>query len=177
MIPGGIVYPQTTCIIGPGTVIDPDVLWSEINMLQDCGILGIEFRLKISGRAHVILPYHKDLDELHEKMKEHPVVLRYFHPTGTETLVCEIGADGEAFGYQVINGDWNASEFGYLNIDEIKNIPEMEIDYHFPENMSIERWLYTQSPEHFREYAIYLSSLHKKLLCRLLRRRRLPRLI
>ena len=61
--------------------------------------------------------------------------------------------NGEAFGYQVINGDWNASEFGYLNIDEIKNIPGMEIDYHFPENMSIERWLYTQSPEHFREYA------------------------
>ena len=29
----------------------------------------------------------------------------------------------------------------------------MEIDYHFPENMSIERWLYTQSPEHFRQYA------------------------
>lgn len=73
LVPGGIVYPQTTCIIGPGTVIDPDVLWSEIQMLKNCGISDIEFRLKISGRAHVILPYHKDLDELHEKMKEHPV--------------------------------------------------------------------------------------------------------
>lgn len=73
LIPGGIAYPDTTCIIGPGVVIDPEVLWSEMKMLDEHGISGIESRLKISGRAHVILPYHKDLDELHEKMKEHPV--------------------------------------------------------------------------------------------------------
>lgn len=73
LVPGGIVYPQTTCIIGPGTVVDPDVLCSEIAMLENCGIPDVKSRLKISGRTHVILPYHKDLDELHEKMKEHPV--------------------------------------------------------------------------------------------------------
>ena len=73
LIPGGIVYPQTTCIIGPGVVIDPEVLVSEINMLKSCNISDINHRLKISGRAHVILPYHKDLDELHESLKENPV--------------------------------------------------------------------------------------------------------
>ena len=67
LVPGGIVYPQTTCIIGPGVVIDPEVLVSEINMLKSCNISDINHRLKISGRAHVILPYHKDLDELHER--------------------------------------------------------------------------------------------------------------
>lgn len=73
LVPGGIVYPQTTCIIGPGVVIDPEVLVSEINMLKSCNISDINHRLKISGRAHVILPYHKDLDELHERLKENPV--------------------------------------------------------------------------------------------------------
>lgn len=73
LIPGGIVYPQTTCIIGPGVVIDPDVLISEINLLKKHGVPSIEKRLKISGRAHVIMPYHKDLDVLYEKLKENPV--------------------------------------------------------------------------------------------------------
>ena len=73
LIPGGIVYLRTTCIIGPGVVVSPEVLLSEIKMLEENGVPGIDSRLKISGRTHVILPYHKDLDELHEKMKENPV--------------------------------------------------------------------------------------------------------
>ena len=85
--------------------------------------------------------------------KQHPVVIRYFHPSGTESLVCEVGEDGEAFGYQVLNGDWENGEFGYLDLYEILRTPRMEVDYHFPENMSIERWLYHQEPEHFKEYA------------------------
>ena len=127
----------------------PEQLFTTLDLLEG------EERSFFAGKIKEIATAIEKAPKIYETdgMKEHPVVLRYFHPTGTETLVCEIGADGEAFGYQVINGDWNASEFGYLNIDEIKNIPGMEIDYHFPENMSIERWLYTQSPEHFREYA------------------------
>ena len=127
----------------------PEQLFTTLDLLEG------EERSFFAGKIKEIATAIESAPKIYETdgMKEHPVVLRYFHPTGTETLVCEIGADGEAFGYQVINGDWNASEFGYLNIDEIKNIPGMEIDYHFPENMSIERWLYTQSPEHFREYA------------------------
>ena len=73
LIPGGIVYPDTTCIIGPGTVIDPELLLAEIEMLKEHGIQDIDTRLKISGRAHVVFPYHKDLDELHEKVKKNPV--------------------------------------------------------------------------------------------------------
>ena len=73
LIPGGIVYPQTTCIIGPGVVIDPEVLLSEIELLKKAGVPNIYNRLKISGKAHVILPYHKDLDELYEKLKNNPI--------------------------------------------------------------------------------------------------------
>lgn len=72
LVPGGIVYPETTCIIGPGVVLDLEVLLSEIDLLKSNGI-NLDNRLKISGRAHVILPYHKDLDVLHEKIKNKPV--------------------------------------------------------------------------------------------------------
>ncbi len=127
----------------------PEQLFTTLDLLA--GEEGSFFAGKIKEIATAIESAPKIYET--DGMKEHPVILRYFHPTGTETLVCEIGADGEAFGYQVINGDWVNSEFEYLDINEIKSIPGMEIDYHFPENMSIERWLYTQSPEHFRQYA------------------------
>lgn len=73
LVPGGIVYPQTTCLIGQGTVIDPIVLLDEIKQLEEIGIPNVRERLKISGRAHVVFPYHKYLDELHEMMKENPI--------------------------------------------------------------------------------------------------------
>lgn len=73
LIPGGIIYPNTICIIGPGVVLDLDVLLSEIELLNNTGILNIDSRLKISGRAHVILPYHKELDVLYENFKKYPV--------------------------------------------------------------------------------------------------------
>ena len=73
LVPGGIVYPNTTCIIGPGVVLDLEVLLSEIELLKKAGIPNVEERLKISGRTHVIFPYHKELDVLYENFKKHPV--------------------------------------------------------------------------------------------------------
>ena len=73
LIPGGIVYPQTTCLIGQGVVIDPNELINEIKLLEDMGVPKVKERLRISGRAHLVLPYHKNLDELYERLKEKPV--------------------------------------------------------------------------------------------------------
>lgn len=73
LVPGGITYPNKIGIIGPGTVIDPKVLLDEITLLKNSGVTDIEERLKISGRAHVVFPWHKNLDELHEKVKENPI--------------------------------------------------------------------------------------------------------
>lgn len=73
LVPGGIVYPQTTCIIGPGTVIDPLTLVEEINLLEESGIPNVRSRIKISGRAHVVFEYHEALDALYEKLKANPV--------------------------------------------------------------------------------------------------------
>ena len=85
-------------------------------------------------------------------MEQHPVVLRYFHPTGTETLVTEIGDDGEAFGFQCLSGDYQNAEWGYLDLNETVSTPLMEMDYHVPEGMSVERWLYQEEPDMFPEY-------------------------
>ena len=67
LIPSGILYKNTTCVIGNGVVIDPAVILSEIADLQSKGV--DTSHLKIDARAHVILPYHLVLDELSEKAR------------------------------------------------------------------------------------------------------------
>ncbi len=67
LTPSGILYPKADCIISNGCVVDPKVLMNEIDGLRKRGI-DIS-RLKIDSRAHVILPYHIELDGLSESAK------------------------------------------------------------------------------------------------------------
>jgi len=67
LIPSGVLHPHTVNVIGPGVVIDPCVLCHELESLQQSGTLLSPQRLKISDRAHVIMPYHKQLDLLREQ--------------------------------------------------------------------------------------------------------------
>jgi len=60
LIPSGIMYPDVVPVIGNGCVIDPEVLLKEMKTLEDQGIS--TKRLLISTNAHLIMPYHKDLD-------------------------------------------------------------------------------------------------------------------
>jgi len=64
LIPSGILCPNTTCVIGNGVVVDPAILIQELDDLEEKGIR-TDFLL-ISGRAQVIMPYHRRLDELEE---------------------------------------------------------------------------------------------------------------
>lgn len=64
LLPSGILYNGKTCLIGNGVVIDPGVLLKEIKGVQARGI--DTSGLKISNRAHVIMPYHRLLDEAEE---------------------------------------------------------------------------------------------------------------
>ena len=64
LIPSGILYKNTSCLIGSGTVVDPKILLKEIDMLIDNGI-DIS-GLKISSTSHVTMPYHRILDEAME---------------------------------------------------------------------------------------------------------------
>jgi adenylosuccinate synthase len=69
LIPSGILYPDTRCLIGNGVVVDPEVLLEEIEGLERRGIVVNPRRLGISERAHLIMPYHKAIDVAREKAK------------------------------------------------------------------------------------------------------------
>jgi len=67
LVPSGILYPNTTCIIGNGVVVDPKGLIQEMDELQSKGI--DVSRLYISERAHVVMPYHFLLDRMEEEAR------------------------------------------------------------------------------------------------------------
>lgn len=67
LIPSGILYPNTQCLIGAGVVIDPKVVLEEIDGLKSRGITCEN--LKIDPRAHIIMPWHIRLDGLSEKLR------------------------------------------------------------------------------------------------------------
>ncbi len=65
LIPSGILHPGVVCIIGNGVVIDPQALFKEVDELGRMGI-DVNGRLLVSEKAHLILPYHRELDVLSE---------------------------------------------------------------------------------------------------------------
>ncbi|GAA1404810.1 adenylosuccinate synthase [Kitasatospora putterlickiae] len=65
LLPSGILSPNVTPVIGNGVVIDPGVLLSELNGLNERGI--DTSKLLISGNAHLITPYHRTLDKVTER--------------------------------------------------------------------------------------------------------------
>ncbi len=67
LIPSGILYPSTECIIGSGTVIDPKVLLDELDQLKKLGISSEN--LLISETAHVTMPYHRMIDAAAEEQR------------------------------------------------------------------------------------------------------------
>jgi adenylosuccinate synthase len=65
LIPSGILHAGITCIIGNGVVVDPTALFAEVDKLAGMGI-DVAGRLLVSDKAHLILPYHRELDVLAE---------------------------------------------------------------------------------------------------------------
>ncbi|MFA7288870.1 MAG: adenylosuccinate synthase [Melioribacteraceae bacterium] len=65
LVPSGILREDVKCVIGNGVVIDPQALLDEIQFLESSGI-NTKGRLFISHNAHLIMPYHKLLDQINE---------------------------------------------------------------------------------------------------------------
>jgi adenylosuccinate synthase len=65
LIPTGILYPHCTPVIGPGVVVNPQVLLEEMSSLAGRGV--DMSRLMLSGNAHLIMPYHLELDKVTER--------------------------------------------------------------------------------------------------------------
>ena len=66
LVPSGILHEDSRCVIGNGVVIDPEVLVQELDALIARGVSITPERLAISANAHVILPYHRRLDQCRE---------------------------------------------------------------------------------------------------------------
>jgi len=72
LVPSGILHPKKICCIGNGVVIDPKVLKQELNDLKKNRI-DFSKRFKISSQAHLIMPYHKNLDQLREAKRKNKI--------------------------------------------------------------------------------------------------------
>jgi adenylosuccinate synthase len=65
LVPTGVLYPHCTPVIGPGVVVDPEILIEELDTLESRGI--DTSRLLLSNNAHLIMPYHLELDRVTER--------------------------------------------------------------------------------------------------------------
>jgi adenylosuccinate synthase len=69
LIPSGALHDQKLCIIGNGVVVDPEALIDEIAALKNRGHLKDDSLLQISDQAHMIMPYHKLIDQARERLR------------------------------------------------------------------------------------------------------------
>jgi adenylosuccinate synthase len=79
-IPSGILHAGAKCVVGNGVVLDPETFFAELDELGGQGI-DVSGRLFISDRAHVVLPYHKLLDQASEKQQQIGTTGRGIGPT------------------------------------------------------------------------------------------------
>jgi len=68
LIPSGILHPETRCVLGNGMVVAPPALFAELERLEEAGVRS-DGRLFVSDRAHVILPWHVELDRAREEAR------------------------------------------------------------------------------------------------------------
>lgn len=67
LLPSGIIHPDKICVLGNGMVIDPKAFFEEVDQIKEKGIEVTPERLKVSSRAHLIMPYHRALDHTSEE--------------------------------------------------------------------------------------------------------------
>ena len=72
LVPSGIIYPDTTVILGSGMVIDPEALFYELQELAEMGV-SWEGRVLISDRAHLVLPSHREEDVSRDADRTRPI--------------------------------------------------------------------------------------------------------
>jgi adenylosuccinate synthase len=105
LVPSGILNPNVTCVMGGGMAINPGNLLKEMDALAERGVDVNAFRLKLSGRAHLVLPYHIALDGAAERSlgeKKIGTTVRGIGPTYADKssrrgIRAQAMADPEAF--------------------------------------------------------------------------------
>ncbi len=67
LLPSGVIHPDKICVLGNGMVIDPKAFFEEADQLAEKGVAITPERIRVSSRAHLILPYHRALDHTSEE--------------------------------------------------------------------------------------------------------------
>jgi adenylosuccinate synthase len=70
LIPSGILHPDKKNLIGNGVVLDPEVFCREVDRLQESSVEAGPDRLQVSNKTHLIMPYHRRMDEARERHKK-----------------------------------------------------------------------------------------------------------
>lgn len=112
---------------------------------------GEHFKNKLKEIADTYRRISTD-EELVNEDGSHNVGFRYFLGN-SEFFVSEIDKDGICFGYNILNGDLEMSEWGSTELEAITSIPFIEMDYYIPEGATIEGSLHKEHPEYFPEYS------------------------
>ncbi len=143
LVPSGIFAQNAVGLIGGGVVIDPEVLIDEIEMLNKSGV-GVEGRLWISPRAHLIMPYHKILDGLYEEAKG-------VGATGTTRR-----GIGPVFADKVSYNGIRWTDFT-TNAFELRLIVQLELKNKIIAALGGERLKYEKVRDAYREYYLKLK--------------------
>lgn len=112
LVPSGILHPGKKCLIGNGVVVDPVVLVKEIDELSSRG-LKFENNFYISENAHLIMPYHRILDQLRESMQ----TMRKIGTTGRGI--------GPAYADKMARVGIRMAD--YIDPDQFKNVLELQL--------------------------------------------------
>lgn len=111
------------------------------------------YKQKLKDIAKIAMQITTD-DELVNNDGTHNVGFHYF-VGNSDFYISEIKSDGTVFGYTILNGDVEMAEWGYQNIEEIINVSQwIEMDYHVPEGMTIERMLEEKYPEYYKKESV-----------------------
>lgn len=107
-------------------------------------------------------------EDLYNDDNTHDIGFRYF--LGETEIYCtqlypdmenQSKSDGYGFGYVILNGDLQMSEWGDISIDEITSIPFIEMDYHIPEGKTVEKYLFEKHPDYFDDPDKKNKSVHE----------------
>jgi hypothetical protein len=82
-------------------------------------------------------------------VNEHPAIFHFFYGS-TDIFICEYDRKDKMFGYAILGGDVENSEWGYFNLSDITSFPKFNIDYYF-KSQTIEAALYSAYPSFFKK--------------------------
>lgn len=129
-IPSGIMYKRALSVIGNGCIVDPEVVLDEIEHIEKEGISCDS--LRISSRAHLVMPYHKVLDGAHEaKLKENNIgtTKRGIGPTYSDKMM-RIGLRMQDMLDDALLKSKITSALAYINplLEKVYELPTYDVD-------------------------------------------------